>query len=343
MERTRKQRGSPHHARTERGHGSDAEILLDGRGLVPRPAARVLSLHRLVGNQAVSLLVARATVPARPHVQRQEAEGGAPQEDSEQEAADGGVLDPIEGEPVEKENCEIPEKADRQDAATPATRLPVTVDLDLHSEERPSAAHQGSVGKSDTVATTLAFGSNVTKAGSVSPFGAEYATYTVDNIRWRRSGSAVRITARFLVSCRWNTNGGGNTDVLSATTPAVNAANHIAIADDLKPDGIGRPARSTYWCSDLTERHEQFHASDDIARARLYFPTAKAFLDSQTVAPNDAAVRALLETARSRVEADGWAWYHGTPGGENRAYADGKTGYQARSDAVRARTFPPGP
>ena len=46
-------------------------------------------------------------------------------------------------------------------------------------------------------------------------------------------------------------------------------------------------------------------------------------------------LKAHLETVRSNVEADGWAWY-GT-GGEDRAYADGQASYQARADAIDAR------
>jgi hypothetical protein len=108
------------------------------------------------------------------------------------------------------------------------------------------------------------------------------------------------------------------------------------VAKDLKPDATGRPARATYWAPDLTEKHEKFHSTDDIGRANLYLPTAQADLNAQAVdAPDDAKVQALVEGARAKVKADGWAWYNG--GGEDRAYADGKSSYQARADAISAR------
>ena len=260
-----------------------------------------------------------------------------------------GTPEPIEDDPIDKTGCEAPDAAgsaagpppsDAPGAVSAGPRLPIRARLEIVTRERrgpvPPSAHGGHA-HGDDVKGLLGMGSNVVRSGAVSPFGSETASYRIDNIHWTRLWGYVLLTARVFLDITWNTDDGGNIDVSGPTDPAVTPATWAAIANDLDPDATGRPTRSTYWAKDLTERHELFHAKDDIDRATLYLPTAAADLNSRSipVPVDDAAVRAVLVDIKDKVKADGWAWY-GT-GGEDRAYADGSAEYAARAAAVRAR------
>jgi hypothetical protein len=197
--------------------------------------------------------------------------------------------------------------------------------------------------KHDPVNGALNLGSQIARGGvtiGADNFGEERAQYKADNIHFTADAArkVVNISARMLLDIHWDVNSHGKTHISGPTDAAVTSTTWRAIADDLRPDGTGRPTRATYWAQDLTERHEQFHASDDISRARIFLPTAQAFVSAQTVDTSkdiNPQVSAHIEQARTQVEADGWAYY-GT-GGENRAYADGKAQYQARTAAIEAR------
>lgn len=287
--------------------------------------ATLLHLQGTAGNAAVSTLL--GAVPGK-------TDGAAADADR---ILRQGSVDMVVGEPSGKGLEEGAE--DHADDV----RMQVQAGLALSSSSR--AAGDLPEAKTDAVSSTLAFASTTTRSGSVSPFGAEHVTYSVKGGTWRTSGGGtIWIDATVDVATTWNTNSGGNTHVGSGADPVVAPATWRAIADDLAPDASGRPCRTAYWAADLTERHERFHAADDIARARLYLPAAIAWLNTQTIDVSffdfltSRRVRALLELVRQRIEADGWAWYDAAGGaGGNRAYADGKAAYQVRADDVRGR------
>lgn len=306
--------------------------------------------------------------PTRPTIQRQPKESlvvprqARPEDDvpateskapADEQDVISGTCDDIEGEPLSTSGGDIELKDDREPdrpaAAGEPCRVKAQLSIDARAGNRPLASWES---KADAVKGGLAFGSVVARGGATlaaKDFGAEEVTYKVDSTKWTHDAKAktVEISSRIFLDIHWDTQSRGRTNVSGPADPAVTSATWKPIADDLNPDGTGRPTRSTHWAQDLTERHEQFHASDDIGRAKLYVPTAEAWLAAQTIAvPSGltkhflvtAEVVKLMATVRSNVEADGFAYYDKAGGaGENRAYADGKSSYQTRSDDIRAR------
>ncbi|NHC13600.1 hypothetical protein [Motilibacter deserti] len=298
----------------------------------------MMRLQAAAGNRAVSALAAGAgdghTNDA--HKNHRHKNDGAGRDEPDRGVHEGAVEDVVG-------QAEAKGAEEGAEDAAGAGRLPVVASLTL-AEGSGSALSGPGHARPDAVASALTMASTTTRSGTVSPFGAEYVTYSIRNPTWRTAGGVIHVGGQVGVDTTWNTNSGGNTNVAGANDPAVTATTWRAAADDLTPDATGRPPRTSYWAADLTERHEQFHAADDIARARLYLPAAGAWLNTQTVDVSwfdfvtSRRVAALLELARQRIEADGWAWYDRTGGaGENRAYADGRAAYQGRADAVRSR------
>jgi hypothetical protein len=314
----------------------------------PPAVARVLALQSTAGNLAVTRMLkgdavgpAQAVPPppppapsasAAPAGPETEAQSDAPQEDQT------GEIEPIEGEAITTGGCDAPLR--RLDAALPGGGdVKVNPTLDLHVSHREVAA--SGPGRPDAVNHALTVGSQLTEDASApgpGEFGVEKVKYKVDNIKWTHHAAAktVDVNARIFLDITWGVHSLGRTDVPSPTDAIVKKDTWKAIADDLRPDGTGRPTRDKYWAQDLTRKHENFHATDDIGRANLYLPTARTWLTAQSVSAGsvEADVKALLETMRGNVEADGWAWY-GT-GGEDRAYADGKSSYAGRVTAIEA-------
>jgi hypothetical protein len=306
----------------------------------PAPASSILDLQRGAGNAAVARWLradsagghgggAPAAEPYWPEPGYQ-----GPEEEAEGDAtpeAKSGTVEDIEGEEINTAGC------DRPDEAAPPLRLRTNLTVASGTRDAPAAPPKG-----DAVASTLNFGSKVKKGGATpggGEFGVEKVKYKVDSLKFTHDAatSTVNAEARVFLDIGWGVHSLGRTNIPSENVKAVKKSTWQAIRDDLKPDGTGRPTRDKYWAKDLTERHEQFHATDDIQRAQAYVPTAQTWLDTQTVRAKHIKkdLKKHLETVRSNVEADGWAWY-GT-GGEDRAYADGKAEYQARVDAVEAR------
>jgi hypothetical protein len=202
--------------------------------------------------------------------------------------------------------------------------------------------------RTDAVKGSLQFGSSVTRGGITVPssaFGVEMPTFKVDSISWTIAAAApnmVNLHGRVFVDCKWDVHNLGRTDIPNATAAAVTDKTWKTIHADLEPDSSGRPTRSKYWAEDITSRHERFHATDDIGRARLYVPAAQAWLNAQTVSPanTDKDVDALMRKVQEDVQADAEAYYQS--GGEDRAYGDGKPVYQQRVDGVRDRALQEG-
>jgi hypothetical protein len=182
-------------------------------------------------------------------------------------------------------------------AAPPAPRratqqATVVADLTLDSnwDERPSpeldAAEETQ--KGDAAVSGVYLGNQVAPGGIVkkaTAFGEEHVKYNVDNIKVIRIPSkvpAATVSARIYLDIDWGTQDRGRTNIASENDPAVTKDTYQAIVNDITPSATGRVTRATYWCKDITEKHEKFHATDDIDRATLYLPTAKAFIEGKT-------------------------------------------------------------
>lgn len=221
-----------------------------------------------------------------------------------------------------------------------AMRVNARLSVDGSTAQEPALT--GSA-RADAIKGSLQFGSAVARGGITVPssaFGVELPTFKVDSISWTIATAApntVNLHGRIFVDCKWDVHDLGRTDIPSANVAAVSDKTWKTIRTDLQPDGSGRPTRSKYWAEDITSRHERFHASDDIGRARLYVPAAQAWLNSQTVSATSTHkdVDGLMRKVQQDVQADAEAYYQA--GGEDRAYGDGKPVYQQRVDDVRDR------
>ncbi len=270
----------------------------------------------------------------------------------------GGTVEPIVGEPLETFGCGDHASNDGMSYAVDApgqtitaaspSRLRVNAQLAFYSSSGRQY-DENLIAKADAVQSMLASASSTTQGGvTLKPtvFGSEFATYSVDYINWSSTTpGTVNVSARVFLDCKWDVQDRGRTNIPSASDAAVTKESWPKVVTSLTPNAKGNPPRADFWARDLTEKHEKFHATDDIGRATLYLPTGKAWLDTQTVstptgtsgkdAKVDGEVRALMSTLKGKVEADGWAYY-GT-GGEDRAYADGKSSYESRVTDVKAR------
>lgn len=199
--------------------------------------------------------------------------------------------------------------------------------------------------KADFVSSGLTVGSKITQGSTFKEgdtFGEENAAYRIESPKVKVEGGKAVISGQVFLDIDWQVRSLGNTNISGPADPAVTAATWSEIMSDLTPDATGRPKRDKYWAKDLTERHEKFHASDDIDRATTYLPTANAWLNGQTVTDvnnkgvTNREVFALLDQVRQMVKSDGWDHYN--HGGEDRAYADGKASYEQRVGQVGAVT-----
>jgi hypothetical protein len=315
---------------------SDANLTVDSANKESPERQSLIKLQKNYGNRAV-----QAVLTKRAHKGKKDDETLS------------GSIGPIEGEEIEREGGEMPGKEDAgkgNKGSQPGVALPIRAELSIESDiGRSQTVHVNE--KSDPVLGLLGFGSKVTRGGvkvSKTAFGTENVKYSVDNIGWSVKKGFVFVKARIYVHAKWDTQSLGKTDISGASDPDVKKSTWKKIVKDLKPDASGRPRRKKYWAKDITEIHEKFHAKDDIGRALLYSPLAMAWLSTrQVIVPPTGflrsplmygQVRGLLETVRSKVEADGWAYYDKAGGaGENRAYADGKPHYTKRVNDIKAR------
>jgi hypothetical protein len=318
----------------------------------------LLALQRTVGNAALARIV-KTDAPDEPSPGAA-TEHPAPQASAEAEGeVVSGTIEPLEGEEITTRGCDAHGHTSTESRPAVAPQEPQGAAGGLHVRAHLSfegRAHRetGLDGKADAVASHLSLGNKVTEGGA-SPgggeFGVEKVKYKIDSTTWTADTGKkiVDVSSRVFLDIGWGVHALGRTNVTGAADAAVTKATWSDIVTDLTPSATGRPPRAKYWCQDLTEKHEKFHASDDIGRTALYRPTAEAWLNTQSVSVGTGSgisgafekvrttmeISSLLEKARSNVEADGWAWYGA--GGEDRAYADGKSSYQARADAISKR------
>lgn len=122
-------------------------------------------------------------------------------------------------------------------------------------------------------------------------------------------------------------------DIQGPNDPQINRGNFPTVAADLTPGADGRPPRNQFWSRDLTIVHEQFHVVDGQGLCRQAVSSEQAQLNQQQATSMD-DVQALLRPIPGRIIKAREAGMKN--GGEDRAYAAGKAGYQTRADAIRA-------
>ncbi|HVV50645.1 MAG TPA: hypothetical protein VHO06_13350 [Polyangia bacterium] len=223
----------------------------------------------------------------------------------------------------------------------------VVVNISVASPPSIPKARASGHGKPDPVISGVSVGPLSQPGGRhVSPFGEEFYEPAFTGIAFAFSAGKCTITARLDPICPWGTNGGGDIDVPSANAAVVTAATWRPIKDDLTPAAASphKSPRTHYFSQALVDRHEKFHGVDDLGWTRSSgLGIVKAWLEARSVAPTTAAtdVTTLLHGARGKLIAENFIWYkgggtsHDSYAGEIRAYADGRTAYQALADAVQ--------
>ena len=334
------------------------------QGVPAGPAEVWQTLQQSIGNAALARVM-RASRGAGKHDMR-DAEEEKPDEEEATAAsakpggqggeaalaaATSGSLRPIEDEPTTKEDGEPDERSlpmrrslRAEPAPAPQKRaMPVEANLTLGAQVERDSDPAGTA-KQDPVSGSLSFGSQVVKGTTINgatAFGEEHVKYNVDNPGISTQGGKAVVSGRIFLDIDYAIRDRGRKNVSSANDAIVTKDTFSAIAEDLVTDDQGVPTRATYWASDLTEKHEKFHAQDDIQRATAYVPAATAYLNTQTISDPSNPVGTAMEVAemlnkvRLDVKADGWAYYNA--GGEDRAYKDGQASYESRVSDIYAR------
>jgi hypothetical protein len=147
------------------------------------------------------------------------------------------------------------------------------------------------------------------------------------------------------IAVSWQVGSSGRTDIPSEEASAITQRNYSTVVDDLTPPAksgavgglilhAGQPPRTQFWAEDLTIKHEEFHADEDVRFGREGADRAQKWLDGQT-AQDTNEVGAHLD----KVPGIAAKWVDTKmkkPASELRAYADGAADYQARVDAIKA-------
>ena len=147
------------------------------------------------------------------------------------------------------------------------------------------------------------------------------------------------------IAVPWQVGSGGRTDIPSQEAVAITQKNYQTVVDDLTPpakSGVvgglnlhaGQPPRTQFWAEDLTIKHEEFHADEDVKFGREGADQAQKWLDTQTAQDADE-----VGTHLDKVPGMAAKWIDtkmAKPASELRAYADGAPEYQARVDAIQS-------
>ncbi|MBI3693229.1 MAG: hypothetical protein HY238_00090 [Acidobacteria bacterium] len=127
----------------------------------------------------------------------------------------------------------------------------------------------------------------------------------------------------------------GQVDITSEDDPDITKENYWEVALDLTPNSKGVPPRNLYYASDLTLRHERFHATEWAKVAQESVPDVQKWLMGKTASSVDLGVAFLLVDLSKQFMKIVDAKVH--PGAEDRTYGDGKSLYLARSKAIIAK------
>lgn len=208
-----------------------------------------------------------------------------------------------------------------------------------------------------TIASTVTFAGTVRGGFAAPAFGQMNPTITFTGFTFSRSGNTVTLTGSITGDFQWGVNAGGRTDVPSGTADVVTNEDHASsgkkvwetIVDDLMPSDASphKSSRAHFWSEALTEQHEKFHADDfkgwceSTGRA-----DAVSYFNARTVSSSNinGGLGTLLSACRSDFVSKMFEYYFGGPAdpghsaraGEITAYADGKPGYTALAEAVKA-------
>jgi hypothetical protein len=126
----------------------------------------------------------------------------------------------------------------------------------------------------------------------------------------------------------------GQVDITSENDPNLTKQNYVEVAQNLSPDSKGVPPRRLYYSSDLTLRHERFHASEWVKIARDSLPQAQKWLMGKTASTPLEISFLLTDLGKQFMKTVGDKM---RPGAEDRAYADGAPLYRARVNAIIAK------
>ncbi len=295
-------------------------------------------------------------------------------EADQDDAMENIPLPDIQGEPQERDDqanaAQIQGISPGLSFPDSSSQLKVEADLVLESSTSQNQSSEFSYKqdslhyKPDSLQSKFLFGSRVQQGSLPLPtgyFGREVPTYNINLLSWSKREDIIIIRGRIFVDCTWTVvDSPSHIDISSAYDPDVTRDTWARIFLDLTPDQTGRPARTKYWARDITERHEKFHASDDIHRARMYMPVVADWLNSQVITKNEeeiecltreerlnarsaqksyytSQIQLLLLEASSKIEVDGLNYYNNNDAGEDRAYADGKELYQERAQSIDKR------
>ncbi len=142
----------------------------------------------------------------------------------------------------------------------------------------------------------------------------------------------------------WEIHALGRKDVLDEKSANIKRSSWPTATTDLTPDmsdDNGRPPRTQFWASDLTERHEKFHAAEFVTYGRAAFDLATEWLKKQT-ANTDADALTVAKRVPNEMVATIRTTY--VPMAESRAYGDGAPSYKSRAEAItkagRANSYP---
>ena len=231
------------------------------------------------------------------------------------------------------------------------------VDFDFKSPQTDTANIQS---KEDRIGVTnIPMEFNNPGGKLTTPFGEEAFEPAYTDAAYNVTGTTkkvVNLDFKLVINAPWGTNAGGVINVPSATDGIVTAEKQPGksirvfqqIAKDLKPkkqEESWVAPRDVYWAQALCERHEMFHSTDDWAWAQAAGRNlVRSYLNGRSVSHSDLDNSLIdkLDKAMQRLGTANFQFYTGGQGsyysyaGEKRAFGDGKVPYQNLSQGVRA-------
>lgn len=196
---------------------------------------------------------------------------------------------------------------------------------------------------------TLVIGPSTTRGVTVpgGAFGYAEPKFGADSITWKFADDYITIGARVTVDCRYDINSLGKTDISDPESAEVTESNWETILWDLKPDDEGRPPRSIFWSSPITQAHELYHCQEYITETGSSLSSRKSTLNGHWIdepwfweSESDAAeirasIQKLLKEMVAKIQQDVYDHYKND--GEARAYGAGKGAYEALIEGVKKR------
>jgi hypothetical protein len=219
---------------------------------------------------------------------------------------------------------------------------------DLHVpqlEGEPAVMSSG--GNADAIVSSLSHKPTTSRGGvtlGAGDFGLTVASlYRFSNVVIKNVGKTFAVTADLKEDVNWDTRGGtgpdGQVEIAGDSSAAITRTNYPQVVADLTPDSSdlnGRPPREQFWSKDLTERHEKFHAKDNVDIIKSGVGKAGTVLAGKTASSAADVTTHLNDVWNSQVVSF-WQGQMALPGSEERAYGDGKAAYAARAKAIETK------